>query len=146
MFIVPDRAPANLQSLPDSIIDRAIRNNDISSLAKRWNNTRDSGKSLRIHNALLCTKVRSNVRFRLHMNILRAVELRWSTRSNTIRPESLDSFLLNLLIANEVVEIVGREIRHGPAVRELDFRARRSAIHLISTLSSLKNRGTQTQQ
>jgi hypothetical protein len=132
MLIIPDCAPANLQSLPDSIIDRAIRNNDISSLAERRDNTRDGGESLRINNTILRAKARSNVRLGLHMNILRAVELRRATRSNAICPESLDSLLLDLLIANEVIEIIGREIRHSPAIRELDFRARRSVIPIQS--------------
>lgn len=128
MLIVPDRAPANLQSLPNCIIDRAIRNNDIPSLAKAGNNTRDGGEGLRIHDTLLRPKTRCNVRLRLHMDILRAVELRRATRSNAIRPERLNSLLLDLVIANKVVEIIGREIRHHLAVRELDFRARRSAM------------------
>jgi hypothetical protein len=50
------------------------------------------------------------------VDILRAVELRRATRPNAIRPERLDSFLLDLLVANEVVEVVGSEVRHSPAV------------------------------
>jgi hypothetical protein len=146
MLIVPDRAPANLQSLPNSIIDRAIRNNDIPSLAKAGNHTRDSGESLRIHDTLLRPKTRGNVRLRLHMNILRAVELRRATRSHAIRPERLDSLLLDLLITNKIVEIVGREIRHHLAVRELDLRARRSAMAFNQHTSPLKDAGAQTQR
>jgi hypothetical protein len=106
MLIIPDRAPANLQSLPDRIIDSTIRNNDIPSLAKRRNHTGNCRKSLRIDNALLCAQTRSDIRLSLHMYILRAVELRRATRSNAICPQSLDRFLLDLLVANEVVEIV----------------------------------------
>ncbi len=128
MLIIPNRAPANLESFPDSIVDCAIRNDDIPSFAKRRDDTGDSRESLRIHDTFLRAQAGSNVCLRLHMNILGAVELRRATRSNSISPESLDRLFFDLLVANEVVEIVGSEIRHGPAVRELDFRASRSAI------------------
>lgn len=116
MLIIPDRAPANLQSLPNGIIDRAIRNNDIASLAKCRNHTRDRGESLRIHDTLIRAQARRDIRLSLHVDILRAVELGRATRPNAICPERLDSFLLDLLVANEVVEVVGSEVRHSPAV------------------------------
>jgi hypothetical protein len=84
VLIVPNRTPADLKPFSNSIIDRPIRNNDIASLAERRNDTRDRRESLRINNAPLSTQARSNVRLRLHVYILRAVEKRRAAGSNTI--------------------------------------------------------------
>ena len=121
MFIIPDCAPRNLQSLPNRIIDCAIRNNDIASLAERGNNTRNCRESLRINDTSFSTQARRDVGLGLHVYILRAVELRGSTGSDTVRAEGLDRFLFDLLVADEVVKVVGGEVRYGSAVREFYF-------------------------
>jgi hypothetical protein len=123
MLIISNGASTNLQALPDSEIDGPISNNNITSLAERRNDTRNRRKSLSIYNASLCTQTRSNIRLSFHVYILRAVELRRTTRSHAIGSQSLNSLLFNLLVANEVIEIVGCEVSDGSAVRELDSRS-----------------------
>jgi hypothetical protein len=121
MLIIANRAPTNLQPLPNRIIDRSIRNNDIASLAECWNHTRDRRESLCVNDASFGAKTRRDVGLRLHVDILRAVELGGSARPDTVCAEGLDGFFFDLLVADEVVEVVGREIRDGPAVGEFYF-------------------------
>ena len=123
MLIIPDRAPTNLQTLPNSIIDRAIRNNNIASLTESRNNTGNCREGLRINNTTFRAKARRDVRLRLHVYILSAIELRRSARSNTVCSKSLNGLFFNLLVADEVVEVVGGEVRYGPAVGEFHFRS-----------------------
>ena len=64
------------------------------------------------------------------MYILSAVELRRTAGTNTICSQSLYSFLFDLIISDEIVEIVGREIRNCSTVGEFGFWAGWSAITL----------------
>lgn len=50
------------------------------------------------------------------MYILRPVELRWSTWPDTIRPESLYCLLLDLFVTDEIIEVVGCQVRDGAAI------------------------------
>ena len=68
----------------------------------------------------------SNIRLRLHVYVLRAVEARRTTRADAICAERLDGLLLESLVCDEVVEVVGREVRDGAAVGEFRLGTRRA--------------------
>lgn len=127
MFIPANRAPANLQSLPDGIITRLISHDDIAPLAERRDDTGNRREGVSIHNTRLRAQMRRNVRLGLHMHILRAVELRGSAGPDAIRAQGLDGLLFDLLVGYEVVVVVGCEVRDGAAVGEFGFRPRASA-------------------
>jgi hypothetical protein len=55
------------------------------------------------------------------VNVLSTVELGRAARANTIGTQNLDSLLLNLIIAVEVVEVVGCEIGNSSAVGEFSL-------------------------
>ncbi len=116
MFKPPYRAPTNLDALSGRETNRLIRNNDIASLAETRNHTRDSRERLRIDNASGHTKVRSNIRLRLLVDILGPVEAWGTARADTIGTECLDGFLFEDFGGEEVVEVVRGEVRYGSAV------------------------------
>jgi len=126
MFIPANRAPANLQSLPDRIIARLICHDNIAPLAERRDDTGNRREGVGVHNACLRAQMRRNVRLGLHVHILRAVELRGSAGPDAIGAQGLDRLLFDLLVGHEVVVVVGCEIRDGAAVGELGFRPRAS--------------------
>ena len=55
------------------------------------------------------------------MYILSAVELWGSAGADAVCAEGLDGFFFDLVVAYEVVKVVGREIGDGPAVGEFYF-------------------------
>jgi hypothetical protein len=57
------------------------------------------------------------------VHILGAVEAGGTTGPDAVGAEGLDGFLLERVIGEEVVEVVGREVRYGAAVGELGFGA-----------------------
>lgn len=115
-------ASRGLEALADRIIDRAVSNNDVATFAECGNDAGDGGKGLGIDNTALGTKVGGNVGFSLDVDVLRAVKLRGAARANAVCSEGLDSFLLDLFVGVEIIEVVRSEVRYSPAVRELRLR------------------------
>lgn len=68
-----------------------------------------------------------DVRFGLDMYVLSTIETRGPARAHTVRAEGLNGFLLESVIGDEIVEVVGGEVCDGAAVGELASRARRAA-------------------
>ena len=127
MLVPPDRTPGDLNPLPDRIIHRLVRHNDIAPLTKRRNHTRDCRERLRIHDTSRRPEESRDVRFGLHMHVLSAVEAGRTARTNAVGPQRLNGFFFEGFVADEVVEVVGREICDGAAVGELHFGARGSS-------------------
>jgi hypothetical protein len=67
------------------------------------------------------------VGLRLHVYILCAIETGRTTGTNTVCSESLDGLLLECLVCDEVVKVVGCEVRDSAAVGELRFGSCRAA-------------------
>jgi hypothetical protein len=61
------------------------------------------------------------------VNVLRTVEAGGTTRPYAVGAEGLDGLLFESLVCDEVIEVVGREVRDGAAIGELDFGSGRSA-------------------
>jgi hypothetical protein len=118
VLVPPNRAPANLHTLPDREVDSLIRNNDVATLREGRNDARYGRERLRVYDACGNAEVCSNIRLRLHMYVLRAVEARRTTRADAICAESLDGFLFQSLVCDKVIEVVGGEVRDGAAVGE----------------------------
>ena len=57
------------------------------------------------------------------MYILRAVKLRRTAGTDAVCAEGLDSLFFDSFVSDEVVEVVGCEVRYGPAVGEFSFRS-----------------------
>jgi hypothetical protein len=119
VLVPPHRAPRNLQSLFDGIVDRFVGDNDISPLAKRWDDTRYRRERLRVDDAGARAEECSNVRLNLHVDVLCAVESRGATGPHAVGAEGLNGALFEVLIRDEVVVVVGREVRDGSAIGEL---------------------------
>ena len=79
-----------------------------------------------IYDTGLCSEAGGNISLCFHMYILSAVELRWTARSNTICSEGLNGFLLQLLVAIKIEEVVGSKVRNGSACGELRFGSSRT--------------------
>lgn len=85
MFKPSDRAPADLDTLARSEVERSVGNNNVSSLAETGNHTAYRREGLCVDDTGRDTEVRRNVGFRLHVNILRAVEARRTARTDAVR-------------------------------------------------------------
>lgn len=123
MLIEADRTPTNLQALANGKVDRAVRDDDVAALAERRDDAGDGGEGLRVHDAALGAETGRDVGFGLHVDVLRAVELGRAARPDAVGAEGLDGFLFDLLVADEVVEVVGGEVGDGAAVGESGFGA-----------------------
>ena len=126
MFIPPHTTPGDLYSLADGKIDSFIGNDDIPSLAEGRNDAGDGGEGLRVDDACLSAEMRGNIRFGLDVHVLGAVEARRRAWAHAVRSEDLDGTFLEMRVGTEGVEIVGCEIRHGAAIRELRLGSCRS--------------------
>lgn len=117
MLIPANRAPRNLHSFPDRVVDRLVRHDDIASLGEGRNHTGYSGECLRIDDARRSAQECRDVSLNLHMHVLRAIKPGGAAWTDSISPQCLDCTLFEVLVRVEVVEIVGREIRHGASIR-----------------------------
>lgn len=108
-----------MHALPDREIDGFVGHDDVTSLREGRDDAGDGGESLSVDNACRGPQMRRDVRFRLLVNILRAVEARRTAWSNTVRPQRLYGLLFQTLVPGQVVEVVGRDVGDNPAVREL---------------------------
>ena len=127
MFIPSHRAPRDLNPLPDRKADCLIGNDDVPSLRKGGDDTRDDGEGLCIDDAGRRPQVRCDVRFGLHMHILRAVKPGGAAGADAVRSESLDGLLFQAFVSDEIVEVVACKIGDGAAVGEFASRSRRPA-------------------
>ena len=132
MLVPSHRAPTNLNALPDGKVDRLVRNNDIAPLAEARNDAGDGREGLRVDDAGRHAEVGRDVRLRLLVHVLGAVETWRAAGADAICAEGLDSLFFEDLGGEEVVEVVGCQVRHGAAVGELRFGSRRSAKQSIS--------------
>ena len=57
-------------------------------------------------------------RLGFHVHILGAIEARWTARTDAVGPQCLNRLLLENLIRNQIIKVVGGEVRHGSPVRE----------------------------
>lgn len=124
MFIPSDRASRDLNALPNRIVDCFICNDDIASLAEAGNNARNRAEGLGIDDARRNAQVCGDIRLGLYVNILSTVEAGRATGANTIGAQGSDGFLLESLRGEEVVKVVGGEVRDCAAVGELGFGSR----------------------
>lgn len=125
--VVPfDVASGGLEALSNGIIDFFIGNDDVSSLAERWNNAGNGGEGLSVDYAALGAKVSGNVGFGLHVDVLGPVELGRAARTDTVGAQDLNGLFLDLLIAIEVVEVERAQVRDGAAIGELCLRSSRT--------------------
>ncbi|KAL7356314.1 hypothetical protein ACKS0A_06311 [Histoplasma ohiense] len=118
MLIPAHRAPRDLYALPNRIINTFIHNNDITTLRERRDNTRYRGERLRINNTGRHAEGGCNVCLSTYVHVLSPVETRWPAGADAVCAESLDGFLLEVLIRDKVVEVGGGEVDHGAAVGE----------------------------
>ena len=116
MFIPPHAAPRDLYALSDRIIDRTIRHNDVATLTERGYNAGDRAERLSVDDACCCPQEGSDVLLDLHMYILSAVEAWWTTGSNAVGAQGLNSSFFELFVRDEVIVVVRGEVRHGAAV------------------------------
>ena len=122
MLVPTNRAARDLHPLPNRIINRLVRDNDVPSLGECRNDTRNRRERLRVDDARRGAQKRRDVRLDLHVHVLRAVESGGSTWSNSVRTQCLNGALLEVLVRVEVVEIIGCKICHRSAVGQ--FRSR----------------------
>ena len=116
MFVPSHVTPANLDSLPDSIVDTFVCYNDISSLAERWDDTRDGTERLRIDDTRLRAQERRNICFNFHMHILRAIESRRTAGPYSVCAQRLYCPLFKVLVRRKIEMIVARKICDRSAV------------------------------
>jgi hypothetical protein len=121
VLVPPHRAPADLDALPDCIVDGLVRDNDVATLREGRDDARDGGEGLRVDDARGNTQVCGDVGLGLNVDILCAIETRRAAGTDAVCAERLDSLLLERLVAIEVVEVVRGEVRDGAAVGELGF-------------------------
>ncbi len=127
VVIVPlDVAARALQTLADGVVDGLVGYNDVATLAKGRDYARDGREGLRVDNGTLGSEKGGDVGLELYVDVLGAVELRRSARADAVGPEGLDRLLLDLLVAVEVVEVIGCEVRDRTPVGELRFGSRGS--------------------
>lgn len=118
MLVPPYCASADLHALPDGIVDCLVRYDDVAALAERGDDAGDGGEGLCVDDTRGYTKMCCDVRLGLHVYVLRAVEAGRATRADPICAEGLDGLLFECLVCDEVVVVVGCEIRDGAAVGE----------------------------
>jgi hypothetical protein len=114
-----DIASRNLQTFSNGVIDGTISDDDITSLTKRGDDTRNGGESLGIHDTALGTQVCSDICLRFDMDILRSVELWRPAWSDAIGTKRLNSFLLDLFVGVEIVKVVRGEVRDSATIGQL---------------------------
>lgn len=119
MLIPPNGAPRNLHPLPDGIVDRLVRYNDIPSLGERRDYTGYCRERLRIDDARRGAQECRNVSLDLHMHVLGAIKPGRAAWPNPISPHGLNRPFFQILVGDEIVEIVGGEIRHGSSIGQL---------------------------
>lgn len=119
MLVPSDHASRDLDTLAEGVVASLVRDNDIASLREGWNHARSCRESLSIDDASRHSKERGNVGLSAHMDILSAIKTWGPTGANTVIAKGMDSFLLKLLIADKVVEVVGSKIDDSAAVGEL---------------------------
>jgi len=119
--------PRDLNALAYREVDGVVCNNDVAALAEGWDDTRDGGEGLCVDDACRDAQVCSDVLLCLHVYVLRAIEAGRAARADAVGAERLDSFLLERLVCDEVVEVQRGEIGDGAAVGELRLGAGRSA-------------------
>lgn len=82
----------------------------------------------------------------LHVYILRSIESGWAARPHPIRSQSLNCLLLKRLVRDKVVEVIGRQVDNGLAIRELGLWARSTANVLSAQLDHVRPRGLLTRR
>lgn len=105
VLIPPDHTARDLNTLSNSKADTLVRNDDISTLRKRGDNTGNSRKRLRVDDTSGRSKIRRDIRLGFHMDILGTVESSRATRADTVVAEGLDGLLLERLVRVKVVEV-----------------------------------------
>lgn len=132
MIVPPDRAPRGFEALAYRVVHHLVGNNDVATLAEAWDYARDGREGVGVHDGALGAEKRGDVGLGLHVNVLRAVELRGAAGAHAIGAQGLDSLFFYRFAGVEVVEVVRCEIGHSPAVRELDLGARWSVHQMWS--------------
>ena len=105
------------------MVDGAVGDNDIAPFGKRRDDARDGGEGLRVHDAGRLAEEGGDVGFGLDVHVLRAVEAGRTAGADAVGPQGLDGFFLEGVVRDEVVEVVGGEVRDGAVVAEFDFGA-----------------------
>ena len=126
VLIPPHRAPADLDALANSKIDRAVRHNDIPSLAECRYDAGNGAECLSVNDACRRPYMRRNVGFGLNVDVLGAVEPWRRAGPHPVSPKDLYGALLQVWIGGEVIEVIRREVGDRTAIGEFGFRARRS--------------------
>ena len=127
MFEPAHCTPRDLNALAYGEVDGIVCNNDVAALAEGGNDTRDGGEGLRVDDAGRDAQVCGDILLCLHVYVLRAIEAGRAARADAVGAERLDSFLLERLVCDEVVEVQRGEVGDGAAVGELRLGAGRSA-------------------
>lgn len=111
----------DLDAFSNRKVDGLVRDNDVTSLTKTRYHTADGRERLGIDDASRHAQVCGNISLGLHVYILGAVEAGGTTGADAVCAEGLYGFLLERFRGEEVVEVVGSEVRNGAAVGELGF-------------------------
>ena len=121
MLIPAHRTPRNLDPLPDRVVDRAVRNNHVPPFGKGRDDARDGGEGLRVHDAGRLAEEGGDVGFGFDVHVLRAVEAGGAAGADAVGAQGLDGLFFDGVVRDEVVEVVGGEVRDGAVVGEFDF-------------------------
>lgn len=116
MFVPPDCTPRDLNTLPDSKTDALVRNDDVTTLRKGRNDTRDGRERLRVHDTSCSAQERRNIGLGLQVDILGAIKSTRATGADTVVPQSLNRLLFKSLVGIKVVEVVRAEIGNGATI------------------------------
>lgn len=116
--------PANagtrgLQTLTDRVVNGAVSDDDIATLAEGGDTRGRDGEGLGVDDAALGAEEGSNVGLGADVDILGAIELGRTAGADAVGAQGLDGLLLDLFVGVEVVEVVRGEVGDGTAVGEL---------------------------
>lgn len=121
MFVPTNNTARDLDTLPNSKANALVRNNDITTLGKRRNNTGNRRERLGVHDTRRSTQERRDIGLGLHVHVLRTVESTGTAGTHAVVAECLDGLLLESLVGVEVIEIERAEVRDGSSVGEFRF-------------------------
>jgi hypothetical protein len=115
----PHRTSRDLYALPDRIVNRLVRDDDIASLRKRWYHTRYCREGLCVYDTCGCPNVSGDVGFCLDVYVLCTVEPWGAARTDTVGTEGGDGAVFQMFGGDEVIVVVGCEVYDCTTVREL---------------------------